>query len=121
MRASGAAGWLANGVIGGAVAAMVGFLSLLAFGFILADDINFLSPGSVQTLNVLDNDFFVPAVAGFVVFGVVTGLAVVVSKAPARWMGWVLFAFGVASGHGHRERIGRRNQDRRFRPLLSGS
>lgn len=97
VRASGAAGWLASGVVGGAVAAMVGFLSLLAFGFILADDIKFLSPGSVQTLNVLENDFFVPVVAGFVAFGVLAGLAVAVGKAPARWMGWVLFAFGVAA------------------------
>jgi hypothetical protein len=95
VRASGAAGWLATGVVGGAVAAMAGLLSLLAFGFILADDIKFLSPGSVQTLNVLDNNFFLPAVAGFVVFGVVAGLAVAVSKAPVRWMGWVLFALGI--------------------------
>ncbi len=95
VRASGAARWLANGVVGGAAAAMIGFLSMLAFGFILAGDIKVLSPGSVQTLNVLDNDFFLPAVAGFVVFGVVAGLAVAVSKAPARWMGWVLFALGI--------------------------
>jgi hypothetical protein len=97
VRSSGAPGWLASGVVGGAVAAMAGFLPLAAFGFILANDIKFLSPGSVQTLNVLDNDFFVPAVAGFVVFGIVAGLAAAVSKAPARWMGWVLFAFGVAA------------------------
>jgi hypothetical protein len=97
MRASGGPGWLANGVVGSAVAAMAGFVPLAAFGFILADDIKFLSPGSAQTLNVLDNDFFVPAVAGFVVFGIVTGLAAAVSKTPARWMGWVPFAFGVAA------------------------
>jgi len=95
VRASGAARWLAYGVVGGAVAATIGFLSLLAFGFILADDIKFLSPDSVQTLNVLDNDFFLPAVAGFIVYGVVTGLAVAVSRTPARWMGWVMFAFGI--------------------------
>ena len=40
---------------------------------------------------------FLPAVAGVIVFGVVTGLAVAVSKAPARWMGWVLFVLGVAA------------------------
>jgi hypothetical protein len=95
LRDRGAAGWLANGIVGGAVAAMVGLLSLLAFGFVLADNIKFLSPGSVQTLNVLDNNFFLAANAGFIVFGVVAGLAVAVSKAPARWMGWVLFALGI--------------------------
>jgi len=46
---------------------------------------------------VLSNDFFVPAVAGFAVFGIVSGLAVAVSKAPARWMGWVLVVFGIAA------------------------
>ena len=97
VRARGAGGWLANGVVGGAVLAAAGFLPLLTFSFILGDDIKFLSPASAQTLNVLQNDFFLPAVAGFVVFGIVTGLAVAVSKAPARWMGWVLFAFGIAA------------------------
>lgn len=97
VRAGGAAGWLANGVVGGAVAAMVGFLPLFTFSFILANDIKFLQPATTQALNVLDNDYFLPVVAGFVVFGVVTGLAVVVSRAPARWMGWVLLALGVAS------------------------
>jgi hypothetical protein len=59
------------------------------------DDIKFLQPAATQTLNVLDNDFFLPAGAGVTVFGIVGGLAVAVSKVPARWMGWVLFAFGV--------------------------
>jgi hypothetical protein len=98
VRARGVAGWLANGVAAGAVAAMVGFVPLLTFGFILGNDIKFLQPATTQALNVLDNDYFLPVVAGFVVFGIVTGLAVAVSRAPARWMGWVLFALGVASG-----------------------
>jgi hypothetical protein len=57
----------------------------------------FLLPASAQALNALDNDYFLPVIAGLVVFGVVAGLAAAVSKAPARWMGWVLFALGVAS------------------------
>lgn len=97
VRAGGAGGWLANGVVGGAVAAMAGFLPLVAFSFILGNDIKFLSPGAAQTLNVLSNDFFVPAVAGFAVFGIVSGLVVAVSKAPARWMGWVLLVVGIAA------------------------
>lgn len=97
VRASGTGGWLAGGVIGGAVLAMVGFLPFLAFTFILGNDIRFLQPAAAQTLNVLANDYFLPAVAGFVVFGIVGGLAVAASKAPARWMGWVLFALGILS------------------------
>lgn len=95
VRASGTGSWLANGIVGGAVAAVVGFLPLLAFSFILARDVKFMLPGATQALNVLSNDYFVPVIVGFIVFGVVTGLAVAVSGTPARWMGWVLFALGI--------------------------
>lgn len=97
VRGTGDRGWLANGVVGGAVFAAVGFLPFLTFSFILGNDIKFMLPSTAQTLNVLDNDYFLPVVAGFATFGIVTGLAVVVSRAPARWMGWVLVAFGVAA------------------------
>ena len=97
VRARGVGGWLANGVVAGAALAVVGFLPLLTFSFILGNDIKFMRPATAQTLNILNNDFFLPTVAGFVVLGIVAGLAVVVSRAPARWMGWVLFAFGVAA------------------------
>lgn len=76
--------------------AAAGLATLLAFTWILASDIKFLTAPAAQTFNVLANDFFLPATAGFFVFGVVGGLAAVVSKAPARWMGWVLFMFGIA-------------------------
>lgn len=97
VRARGAGGWLANGVVAGAALAVVGFLPLLTFSFILGNDIKFMRPATAQTFNILNNDFFLPTVAGFVVLGIVAGLAVVVSRAPARWMGWVLFAFGVVA------------------------
>jgi hypothetical protein len=97
VRASGAGGWLASGVIGGAVLAVVGFLPLLTFSFILGNDIKFLQPAAAQALNVLENDYFLPTIAGFVVFGILAGLAVAVSRAPARSMGWVLFGLGIVS------------------------
>jgi predicted histidine transporter YuiF (NhaC family) len=96
VRAGASGGWLANGAIGGAALAAAGFATLLAFTWVLASDIKFVTASTVQTLNVLQNDLFLPAIAGFFVFGVVGGLAAVVSKAPARWMGWVLFGFGIA-------------------------
>ena len=95
IRTSGGRSWLANGAIGGAVFAAAGLVPLFALSFILANDIKFLTVSSAQTLNVLENDFFLPIVAGFFVFGIVGGLAAVVSRAPVRWMGWVLFAFGI--------------------------
>jgi hypothetical protein len=74
VRARGAAGWLANGLVGGAVAAMIGLLPVLAFGFILASDVKFILPGATQALNVLDNDYCLPVIAGFIVFGTVAAL-----------------------------------------------
>jgi len=95
IRARGGSSWLASGAIGGAVFAALGMIPLFAFSLILASDAKFLTASSAQTLNVLENDFFLPLVAGFFVFGVVGGLAAVINRAPARWMGWVLFAFGI--------------------------
>ncbi len=97
VRTVGSGGWLANGMVGGAVLAAAGFVSVLAFSLVLASDIKFLTAASAQTINVLQNDFFLLIVAGFFVFGVVGGLTTVVSRAPARWMGWVLFAFGICA------------------------
>jgi hypothetical protein len=95
MHARGTSGWLANGAVAGAVLAAVGFLPILAFTFMLGDDITVLGPSTAQTLNVLSNDYWLPAAAGFAVFGILTGLAVAASRVPSRWMGWVLFAFGI--------------------------
>ena len=95
IRGSGGSSWLAGGMIGGAVLAAAGLASSLAFSFVLASDIKFLTASSTQTLNVLENDFFLPILAGFLVFGIVGGLASAVGRAPVRWMGWVLFALGV--------------------------
>jgi hypothetical protein len=97
VRAGGGSGWLANGTVGGAVFAAAGFAPLLAFTWLLASDVKFLTASAVQTLNVLQNDMFLPTLAGFFVFGVVGGLAAVVGKAPARWMGWVLLVVGIAA------------------------
>jgi len=92
-----AGGWLAYGAAAAAVFAAAAALPLLAFIWILASDIRFLSPPAAQTLNVLANDFYLPSVAGFFVFGVVAGLASTVSQTPARWMGPVLVVFGIAA------------------------
>lgn len=97
VRTGGRGGWLANGVVGGAVLAAAGFVSVLGFSLVLASDIKFLTAASAQTINVLQNDFFLLIVAGFFVFGVVGGLTAVLSRAPARWMGWVLFAVGICA------------------------
>jgi hypothetical protein len=95
LRAAGGSSWLAGGVIGAAVLAAVGLASSFAFSFVLGDDIKLMTASTAQTLNLLENDFFLPIAAGFFVFGILGGLAAVVGRAPVRWMGWVLFALGI--------------------------
>jgi len=89
--------WLANGMIAGAVFGAVGVTALFCVQFVLGQDSAYLTLGSASTLNLLNNTFVLPAAAGMCVFGVVGGLAVVVSGTPARWMGWVLMVIGACS------------------------
>ena len=75
---------------------MAGGLPLVGFDTVLAQDHNHLTVASAQTLNLLENDFFLPILVGFALFGILTGLAVVVGRILPKWMGWVMFAFGLA-------------------------
>jgi hypothetical protein len=88
--------WLAHGALGGAVFGGVGFLTSIGFDTVLAQDHNHLTAASAQTLNLLDNDFFLPILVGFALFGILTGLAVVAGRILPTWTGWVMFAFGLA-------------------------
>jgi len=89
--------WIAAGALGGAVVAAVGLTCLLGFDLVLATDAKSLTSTSAQTLILLDNGFFLPAVLGFALFGILGGLAVVAGRILPIWMGWVLFAIGIAA------------------------
>ena len=88
--------WLAHGALAGAVFGGVGFLTSIGFDTVLAQDHNKLTTALAQTLNLLENDFFLPILIGFALFGILTGLAVVVGRILPKWMGWVMFVFGLA-------------------------
>jgi hypothetical protein len=88
--------WLAHGALAGAVFGGVGFLTSVGFDAVLAQDHSRLTIASAQTLSLLENDFFLPIVIGFALFGILTGLAVVVGRILPKWMGWVMFVFGLA-------------------------
>ena len=88
--------WLAYGALAAAAFGGVGFLTSVGFDAVLAQDHNHLTTASAQTLNLLENDFFLPILIGFALFGILTGLAVVVGRILPVWMGWVMFAFGLA-------------------------
>ena len=89
--------WLATGTLGGAVAAAIGLTCLVGFDLILSLDTKDLTPASAQTLNMLENNFFLPVVLGFALFGILGGLTVVAGRILPLWMGWVLFAAGVVA------------------------
>jgi hypothetical protein len=88
--------WLAHGALAGAVFGGVGFLTSIGFDAVLAQDHSRLTTSSAQTLNLLSNDFFLPILVGFALFGILTGLAVVIGRILPKWMGWVMFVFGLA-------------------------
>ena len=87
--------WLAHGALAAAVFGGVGFLTSIGFDSVLAQNHNHLTIASAQTLSLLENDFFLPILVGFALFGILTGLAVVVGRILPKWMGWVMFAFGL--------------------------
>jgi hypothetical protein len=89
--------WIAVGALGGSLVAAVGLTALLGFDLVLATDTKNLTPASAQTLILLENDFFLPAVIGFGLFGVLGGLAVVAGRILPVWMGWLLFVIGIAA------------------------
>jgi hypothetical protein len=88
--------WLAHGALAAAVFGGVGFLTSVGFDAVLAQDHSRLTIASAQTLNLLENDFFLPILIGFALFGILTGLAVIVGRILPKWMGWVMFVFGLA-------------------------
>jgi hypothetical protein len=88
--------WLAHGALAAAVFGGVGFLTSIGFDAVLAQDHSHLTIASAQTLGLLENDFFLPILVGFALFGILTGLAVVVGRILPKWMGWVMFVFGLA-------------------------
>jgi hypothetical protein len=89
--------WVAVGLVAGAVCLAVGLTATLGFNLVLALDTNHLTTASAQTLNLLQNDFFLPIVLGVVLFGILGGLAMVAGRMLPAAMGWVLFALGVVA------------------------
>ena len=89
--------WIAGGALAGAVCAAIGLTSTLGFDLVLATDTKNLTPGSAQTLNLLQNGFFLPLVLGIALFAILGGLAVAAGRILPAWTGWVLFAVGVAA------------------------
>ena len=89
--------WVAVGPVAGAVCLAVGLTATLGFNLVLSLDTSHLTAASAQTLNLLQNDFFLPLALGVVLFGILGGLAMVAGRMLPAAMGWVLFAVGVVA------------------------
>ena len=89
--------WVAAGLVAGAVCLAVGLTATLGFNLVLALDTSHLTTASAQTLNLLQNDFFLPIALGVALFGILGGLAMVAGRMLPVAMGWVLFAVGVVA------------------------
>ena len=93
--AEGAPARLANTAFAGAVVGTVGWLLLIGFTFVAADTVGDVAPQVTQTFSVLQADFFFPLAAGFAVFLLASGLAIVRWGALPSWVGWVALVLGV--------------------------
>jgi len=98
LRRAGGTGQLATAAFGGGVLAAAGF-GLLATVHIALSSAGerVVTQGTVQTLNVLDNNDFVPAVAGVALLVLAAGLSVVRHGGLPRWLGWVAIVLGIAA------------------------
>ena len=94
-RAEGGSATLANISFGGAVLAAVGALATTTVEYAAAHSAGHVPAQVTQTLSVLQADTFLPIAAGFAVFGLAAGLAVVRTKALPTKLGWLSVGAGV--------------------------
>jgi hypothetical protein len=63
--------------------------------FALSDAPARLSPGGAQVLNLLSNDMVLTSAAGFSVFGIASGVAILGGAPLPNWLGWMAIVIGV--------------------------
>jgi hypothetical protein len=64
--------------------------------FALSDSPTHLSSGAAQALNVLSNDMVLTNAAGFCVFGIASGVAILRGADLPNWLGWLAILIGIA-------------------------
>jgi hypothetical protein len=92
-------GWLHRVVLAGGVLIAVGFLvgSTLTLALLDLSDKSSATPQALQTLNAVNEDFFIPFVGGMGLMLLATGLATVrAGRSPLpRWAAWAALVIGV--------------------------
>ena len=80
----------------GAAMLTTGFTIFAGLDYTIADVPNSLDPAAAQALNAANNDVFFTVVAGGLVFGVASGLAILRGSQLPKWLGWVAIVIGLA-------------------------
>jgi hypothetical protein len=63
----------------------------------LAHNLTALRPTTVQAVNVISNEVFLPVLAGAFVFGIASGVAILRGAALPKWLGWAAIVIGIAA------------------------
>ena len=96
LRRAGGTGQLINAAFAGAVLAASGFAIVATIHLALANAGESLTTlGTTQTLNVLDNNDFLPAAAGVAVLVLAAGASAVRHGGLPKWLGWVGIVIGI--------------------------
>lgn len=74
-----------------AAGAIIG--SSVEFG--LAENLSHLEPATVQTLNLLSDEIFLPVLCGAFLFGISSGVAILRGAKLPKWLGWVAIVIGI--------------------------
>jgi hypothetical protein len=62
-----------------------------------SDHLSRIDPGTLQSLNSLNSDFFFPLVLGTSIFLISAALAIFATGGLPRWMGWVALLLGIVA------------------------
>ena len=93
------AGWetLATTAFGGGVCTVVGMAVFGIFQIALLDASDLGQEQVAQTLNIIDNDNFFPAIIGMAIMYLATGWHCLRSGVLPKWLAWLSVALGVVS------------------------
>jgi hypothetical protein len=92
-----ARGQLASAAFGGGLVGASGLLLSATAHLALADSGKHGSPTAAQTLNLLDNNTYFPAVVGIAVLVLAAGISIIRTRVLPLWLGIVGVVAGVAS------------------------
>ena len=95
LRLQGGSSSLAAISFAGAIVASVAVLLQESIVFTAAESVGDVPDNITQTMSVLQAEFFLPLMAGFAIFHVGAGAAVVHTGALPKWLGWASIVTGI--------------------------